>query len=97
MLQNCYTKIKPDISFENDQNYLDGIDKISTWKTSINIFLDPSIKPMIKDKQELIIDLKGIIFRKLTIIDVESKRKYGCRVVFGKDIITSSNANFRMT
>jgi hypothetical protein len=92
--KNCYTKIEPDISFEEDQNYLDGINKISNWKNFIDIYIDPALEPLIKDKKDLIIDLKGKLFKRLIIKDAESKINYGCRVVFGKDIITS-NSNLK--
>jgi hypothetical protein len=86
---NCYTIIEPDITFETDENYLDGINKISDWNEKINIYLDPAIEPLIKEKEELIIDTKGKLFKKLVVTNADSKTKYGCRVVFGKDISTS--------
>jgi len=86
---NCYTIIEPDITFETEENYLDGISKISEWNNIINIYLDPALKPLIKEKEELLIDTKGKIFKKLIVKNADSKTKYGCRVVFGKDISTS--------
>lgn len=90
LYKNCYTKIEPDITFETDENYLEGIDKISEWRNRINIYLDPAIEPLIKDKSEISIDLKGKIFKRLIVEDANSRIQYGCRVVFGKDVITNN-------
>ena len=84
----CYTIIEPDITFETDENYLDGISKISEWNKKINIYLDPAIKPLIKE-EDLFIDTKGKLLKKLIVKNAESKTKYGCRVVYGKDISTT--------
>ena len=86
---NCYTIIEPDITFETDENYLDGINKISEWDKKIIIYLDPAIEPLIKEQEDLFIDTKGKIFKKLIVKNANSKIKYGCRVIFGKDISTS--------
>ena len=86
LYKNCYTKIESDISFETDENYLKGIDKVSVWNKRINIYIDPAIKPLIKDLNEIFIDLKGRVFKELKIEDAGSQVKYGCKIIFGKDI-----------
>ena len=90
LYKNCYTKIEPDITFETDDDYIESLDKIGEWKNKINIYLDAAIEPLIKDQKDIRIDLKGKFFKKLTILNAESKLKYGCRVVFNKDILTSN-------
>ena len=90
LYKSCYTKIESDISFETDENYLKGIEKVSIWKERISIYIDPSIEPLIKDLNEIFIDLKGRVFKELRIEEAGSKVKYGCKIVFGKDI-TSLN------
>jgi hypothetical protein len=70
-------------------NYLESIDKISEWRNKINIYLDPAIQPLINDLDELIIDVKGKIFRNLVVTNAASKTRYGCRVVYDKDVSVS--------
>ncbi|TFG25773.1 MAG: hypothetical protein EU532_11390 [Promethearchaeota archaeon] len=87
LYKNCYTKIEPDITFETDKDYIESLDKVGEWRNQIEIFLDKAIKPFIKDLKDIIIDVKGRFFKKLIIVETQSKTKYGCRVVFNKDVL----------
>ncbi len=87
LYKNCYTKIEPDITFETDRDYIESLDKVGEWKNQIDIFLDEAIEPFIRDLKDIIIDVKGGFFKKLIIVNVQSKTKYGCRVVFNKDVL----------
>ena len=88
LYKNCYTKIEPDISFETDKDYIESLDKVGEWRDQIDIFLDSAIEPLIRDLKDIIIDLKGKFLKKLIIVNAQSKIKYGCRVVFNKDVLT---------
>ncbi|HEY0089099.1 MAG TPA: hypothetical protein VGB37_09655 [Candidatus Lokiarchaeia archaeon] len=87
--KNCYTKYDAEFTFETDDNYLRNIDKISEWKGKIDIYLDPAVESILEDKNDLKIILAGKLFKYLTVENVNSKIKYGCKVSFGKDVITS--------
>jgi hypothetical protein len=88
--KNCYTKYEADLTFENDKDYIGNLDKISDWHERINIYLDPAVQPLLKDREEVKIGLKGSVFKHLIVENLDSKIKYGCRVVFGKDVLTSN-------
>ena len=75
--KNCYQVLEPAISFETDDDYLEGIDKISEWSNKIDIFIDPVIEPLIKDKNNIRIDLKGKIFKSLKVLDGKTQVKLG--------------------
>lgn len=80
IMKNCYTRIEPDISFENDENYLEGIDKIGDWRGKIDIYLDPSVKPLLENDGEIILILKGKVFKTLTLQNSKSQIKLGCGI-----------------
>ncbi|MFX1450423.1 MAG: hypothetical protein ACFFCM_06260 [Promethearchaeota archaeon] len=73
--KTCFVKLEPAISFETDENYLEGIDKISDWQNKVDIFMDPVIEPLLKDKNEIKIDLKGKIFKSLQVEDAKTQVK----------------------
>ncbi len=87
--KSCYTKYEADLTFEDDKDYIGNLDKISEWRGKINIYLDPAIEPLLKHTEEVRIILKGFIFKHLAIENIDPKIKYGCRVVVGKDFLTS--------
>lgn len=84
--KNCYVKLEPTISFETDENYLEGIEKISRWRDKIDIFLDPVIEPLLKNKNEVKIDLKGTLFRSLKVLDGKSQVKLANCTVCNKSL-----------
>ena len=67
--KSCYSKMEPDVTFETDENYLEGIDKIGDWKGKIDIYKDPAINPLIQNKEEIHISLKGKLGKTLSVDD----------------------------
>ena len=80
IMKNCYTRIEPDISFEENENYLEGIEKIGDWRGKIDIYLDPAIKPLLENKNEIDLVLKGKLFKTLTLKSSKSQIKLGCGI-----------------
>ncbi|MHA1264634.1 MAG: hypothetical protein ACTSRS_05285 [Candidatus Helarchaeota archaeon] len=78
--KSCYLRIEPTISFETDQNYLEGIDKLGSWNEKIDIYIDPVIKPLLQKKDEIRISLKGRVFKRLYIENNKPKIKLQCKV-----------------
>ncbi|MHA1381740.1 MAG: hypothetical protein ACTSRG_25505 [Candidatus Helarchaeota archaeon] len=81
--KNCYAKLEPAVDFETDEDYLEGIEKISDWGSKINIFLDPVIEQLLENKDEVKIDLQGKFFKNLKVLDGKTLTKLGsCAVTF---------------
>ncbi len=80
IMKSCYTRIEPNISFETDENYLEGIEKIGDWKGKIDIYLDPAIKPLLEKKDEINLVLKGKLFKTLTLKNSKFQIKLGCGI-----------------
>jgi len=78
--KSCYLRIEPDISFETDENYLEGIDKFGNWGDNIEIFIDPVIKPLLQKRDEIKVSLKGKIFKKLVVESGKQQVKLQCSI-----------------
>lgn len=78
--KNCYKKLEPEISFETDENYLDGIDKIGDWMKQIDLFIDPVIKPLLQNENEIQISLQGRLFKSLHVDEGKSQITVKCSI-----------------
>lgn len=78
--KNCITRIEPEFSFEKDDNYLEGIDKVEEWKNRINIYLDPAVEPLLQNREEIEVILKGKLFKTLKVVDAKHQTRIECMV-----------------
>ena len=78
--KSCYLRIEPDISFETDENYLEGIDKYGEWGDKIEIFIDPVIKPLLQKRNEIKVSLQGKFFKKLVVASGKQQVKLQCSI-----------------